>query len=239
MGDYTRMAGYYDLIMTSGYYDYEAVVDALHPDADVRSVVEIGVGTGLILERLVARCPDLSVAGVDLTEAMLDIARDRLAGFPQVSLHLQDVVSLRLDRTFDLAFSYGGVWYFVPDGDGFSMISHIRDDEANAEGLRRVAEHVVCGGRLMLGVQSPHTDFTRPVRGGLRYSQRITPIDGGFRKDYRLDDDAPVPRAPLMEQTTDYRIYPQQEALDLLDKAGLTYREPAGSAPLFLEFDRR
>ena len=29
MGDYTRMSAYYDLIMTSGYYDYDAIVDEL------------------------------------------------------------------------------------------------------------------------------------------------------------------------------------------------------------------
>ncbi len=29
MGDYTNMAGYYDVIMTSGYYDYAKIVDSL------------------------------------------------------------------------------------------------------------------------------------------------------------------------------------------------------------------
>ena len=29
MGDYTNMSGYYDLIMTSGYYDYQKIVDHL------------------------------------------------------------------------------------------------------------------------------------------------------------------------------------------------------------------
>jgi hypothetical protein len=139
------------------------------------------------------------------------------------------------------------VWYFVPDGDGFVMVSHIRDDEANAEGLRRVADHIVSGGRLMLGIQAPHVDYSCRVGGGLRYSQRILPIEGGFRKEYRLDDGedpwddvSGSGGRSLMEQTTDYRVYPQPEAFDLLDKAGFTpgERGTRGSA-LFLEFDRR
>jgi SAM-dependent methyltransferase len=236
MGDYTRMSGYYDLIMTSGYYDYDAIVDRLVGVEHVATVLEIGAGTGLILDRLAARRPDLEIAGMDLTQAMLDIAADRLARHPQVTLHQQNVVTLLLGREFDLAFSYGGVWYFVPDGDGFAMISHIRDDQANLEGLERVGEHVVAGGTLLLGVQGPHHDYSSPISNGMRYSQRITPIERGFRKDYRLDDG----ELAVMEQTTDYRTYSFTHALELLDKAGFDHRPgTAGGTPLFLEFTRR
>jgi len=236
MGDYTRMSGYYDLIMTSGYYDYDAIVDELVRVEDVATVLEIGAGTGLILDRLATRRPDLSIAGMDLTQAMLDIAADRLARHPRVTLHRQNVVSLQLGREFDLAFSYGGVWYFVPDGQGFAMISHIRDDQANRDGLERVAEHIVAGGSLLLGVQGPHHDYSSPISNGMCYSQRITPIDRGFRKDYRLDDGD----LAVMEQTTDYLIYPFEQALELLDKAGFDHRpRTVGGIPLFLEFTRR
>jgi SAM-dependent methyltransferase len=240
MGDYTRMSAYYDLIMTSGYYDYDAIVDELTRNTGARSMVEVGAGTGLVLERLIARCPHLDIAGIDLTQAMLDIAVKRLAAHPQVTLHRQDVVALALGRQFDLAFSYGGVWYFVPDGEKFTMISHLRDEQANIDGLERLAEHVVPDGSLLLGVQAPHTDYSALVANGMQYSQRITPIDGGFRKDYRLDDDG----RSVMEQTTDYRIYSFENAIELLDKAGFEYRPADGladdaTAPLFLEFSRR
>jgi SAM-dependent methyltransferase len=240
VGDYTRMSSYYDLIMTSGYYDYDAIVDGLAGARPEASVLEVGAGTGLVLERLVARRPDLAVAGVDLTQAMLDIAVDRLAPHAQVTLYRQDVVTLSLGRRFDLAFSYGGVWYFVPGEGGHTMISHIRDDAANAQGLRRVAEHLDPGGRLLLGVQAPHADYTSPVAGGLLYSQRISPIEGGFRKNYRLDDGSSGAGAAVMDQTTDYRTYCFDAALELLEKAGFEYRERAGESDgLFLEFDRR
>jgi SAM-dependent methyltransferase len=236
MGDYTPMSGYYDLIMTSGYYDYDAIVDELARAERVGTVLEIGAGTGLILDRLAARRPELRIAGIDLTQAMLDIAAERLARHPRVTLHQQDVVTLRLGREFDLAFSYGGVWYFVPAGDGFMMISHLRDDRANLEGLERLAEHLVAGGTLLLGVQGPHHDYSSPVSNGMVYSQRITPIDGGFRKDYQLADGDEV----VMAQTTDYRIYRFDHALELLDKAGFDHQpRVAEGTPLFLEFTRR
>ena len=90
----------------------------------------------------------------------------------------------------------------------------------------------------MLGVQAPHRNYSAPVAGGLRYSQRILPIEGGFRKHYRLDD--PARGGPVMEQTTDYRTYCFGEALELLDKAGFTScGQPGQTGRLFVEFERR
>ncbi len=55
MGDYTNMSDYYDVIMTSGYYDYEKIVENILIDRSVKSMLELGCGTGLILEELAQR----------------------------------------------------------------------------------------------------------------------------------------------------------------------------------------
>jgi 16S rRNA A1518/A1519 N6-dimethyltransferase RsmA/KsgA/DIM1 with predicted DNA glycosylase/AP lyase activity len=53
MNEYTGIADYYDLLMTSGYYNHEKVAKEI---ADIvsreQSIIEIGVGTGLLLEKL-------------------------------------------------------------------------------------------------------------------------------------------------------------------------------------------
>lgn len=253
MSDYTDMSAYYDLIMTSGYYDYGAIADALVRVPGVRSVLEIGAGTGLVLEQLAIRRPDLIIDGVDLTQAMLDIAVDRLAAYPQATMHLQNVVTLATDRTYDLAFSYGGVWYFVPEKEGppdaegiaglaaYRLVSHIRDEKDNQRGFERLAAHLPSGATLLLGVQSPHRDYSRPVRNGMEYSQRITEIPDGFRKQYGLADDG----RPVMSQTLEYRTYSFDCGLELMSSCGLDLRGPvpAGgpepAAPIFLEFGKR
>jgi SAM-dependent methyltransferase len=237
MGDYTSMSSYYDLIMTSGYYDYDAIVNHLADFDQAQSVLEIGSGTGLILQRLAARRPALRLAGIDLTQAMLDIAADRLRAYPQITMHRQNVTTLSLDRSYDLAYSYGGVWYFVRGAgpEDFTMISHIRPEQENQQGLERVAEHLSAGGTLLLGVQSPHRDYATPVADNLEYAQRITPIADGFRKCYELADAGQI----VMGQTIDYRTYSFDAALELLDKCGFEYRGPAASTALFLEFCKR
>ncbi len=121
-GEYTSMAQYYDQIMLSGYYDYPAITTALTQaitasDRD-RAVLEIGSGTGLILERLAAARPDLTLTGIDLTAAMLAIAAGRLRPYPQITLQQQNVVTLHLEGQYDLAFSYGGAGTSSPATTG-------------------------------------------------------------------------------------------------------------------------
>ena len=238
MSDYTPMSASYDLIMTSGYYDYDAIVEHLAQFEQANTVLEIGSGTGLILERLAQRCPQLRLTGVDLTQAMLDIAAERLGHLSQITMDRQNVVTLCLNSRYDLAFSYGGVWYFSrgeADGD-FTMVSHIRDEQENQQGFERLATHLPTGATLLLGVQSAHVDYATPVANGMRYGQQIVPIDNGFRKHYSLTSGATA----VMEQTIDYRTYPFAEAVQSLEKCGFDYRparEPATC--LFLEFTKR
>ncbi|WP_254567515.1 hypothetical protein [Oscillatoria sp. HE19RPO] len=53
MNEYTGIADYYDLLMTRGYYNYEklaqAIAEMVYPH---QKIIEIGVGTGLLLEAL-------------------------------------------------------------------------------------------------------------------------------------------------------------------------------------------
>jgi hypothetical protein len=67
-----------------------------------------------------------------LTAPMVAIAQKRLAPFPTVSLSQQNITELSLNEKHELAFSYGGVWYFVIDGDKEPfLVSHIADEKAN------------------------------------------------------------------------------------------------------------
>lgn len=53
MNEYTGIADYYDLLMTSGYYNYEKIAKAIKTIISKdQKIIEIGVGTGLVLEQL-------------------------------------------------------------------------------------------------------------------------------------------------------------------------------------------
>ncbi len=230
------MSAYYDVIMTSGYYDYQGIVDGLVSHPNVSNVLEIGCGTGLILEELAKREPQVALTGVDLTQAMLDIAKPRLASFPQVHLSQENVVVFDLKQQFDLTFSYGGVWYFVIDGDQEPfLVSHIPSDKHNQQGLAQLSLHVKSGGLLLLGIQGPHHDYERTISNGMVYSQKIHPVANGFIKDYFLSDGDKT----VMAQTVHYRTYDFAQSQQLLSAYGFDYQPQSSSSSKFLTFKKR
>jgi SAM-dependent methyltransferase len=233
MGDYTNMSSYYDVIMTSGYYDYVQIVDDLERHGPFTHVLEIGCGTGLILEEFGRRNSGARITGIDLTEAMLTQARKRLERFPFISLATQNVVDLSLTEKYDAAFSYGGVWYFVIDGEKEPfMVSHISGDGENRTGLKKLADQISSGGMLLLGIQGPHFDYETPISNGMTYAQKITPHAHGFKKDYFLIDEG----RKVMAQTIDYRTYSWAETLDMLGKLGFSHVPQTGGKGKFLAF---
>ena len=235
MGDYSNMASYYDVIMTSGYYDYAKIVDSLVLQDSIEKVLEIGCGTGLILEELARRKPSIQISGIDLTAPMLAIAKERLKPFKNVVLSQQDVCNLSLPSAHNVAFSYGGVWYFVIDGDKEPfLVSHISDHEANLQGLEKMAQHIAPHGTLMLGIQGPHHDYETVISNGMKYSQKIDPTDIGFTKHYYLDDGPQT----LMAQTVKYRTYSFEEAKNMLSAYGLSYVPEVRDNKLFLRFSK-
>jgi SAM-dependent methyltransferase len=232
--DYTNMSAYYDVIMTSGYYDYPGIVDSLLSHRPIQNVIEIGCGTGLILEEIAKREPSMRLKGIDLTQAMLDIADQRLCGYPSIELSQQNVVDFDLKEQFDVAFSYGGVWYFVVDGDHEPfMVSHIADHDLNVQGLKQLALHLKPGSQLLLGIQGPHFNYEKTISNGMTYAQEIIPTDIGFIKHYFLLDQA----KEVMAQTVNYRTYTFEQAKELLGENGIEYvsNDPGGK---FLRFKK-
>jgi hypothetical protein len=189
----------------------------------------------LILEELAKRQPQLPITGIDLTAPMLSIAQKRLAEFSTVSLSQQNITELALDDQHDLAFSYGGVWYFVIDGDKEPfLVSHIADAHANYLGFEHLAKHMAPGGTLLLGIQGPHHDYETVISNGMTYSQKIDPTDIGFTKHYYLQDGDHT----VMDQTVHYRTYTFDQAQALMGAYGFVYVPEHDGNPLFLQFKK-
>ncbi|MGK4008760.1 class I SAM-dependent methyltransferase [Sorangium sp. So ce1036] len=73
-------------------------------------IVDMGVGPGFLSRALARRFPEATVIGVDINPAMLDLARDNLAGRPEaqrIELVKQDVHALSFeDRCADVVISW-------------------------------------------------------------------------------------------------------------------------------------
>ncbi len=102
---------------------------------EAASVLDVGCGTGLLLEKLLAAQPARRAAGVDPSAAMLHQAAARLEAFPHLTLAQAEATALPFeDARFDQVVS-ASAFHFFP-----------APDKALAE-MRRV---LVPGGKLAL-----------------------------------------------------------------------------------------
>lgn len=132
------LATIYDLIYRGRGKDYAAeaagiarLVRRTRPRA--ASLLDVACGTGTHLRHFADEFDH--VEGLDLSEDMLAIAKRRLPG---VALHLDDMRSFRLDRTFDVVTCM------------FSSIGHMRTTAELDTASARLADHLVPGGVLVI-----------------------------------------------------------------------------------------
>lgn len=123
----------------------EALVEdrlvALAPASGVHDFLDLGVGGGRILELLGPRAD--RAAGLDINQAMLTVARDRIAaaGLTHCSLRLGDLYAAPFeDSRFDLITAH--------------LVLHFLDKPARA--IREVARMLRPGGRAILADFAPH-----------------------------------------------------------------------------------
>ena len=133
---FDRSAELYDLVY--GFKDYagearrvDELIRERKPDA--RSLLDVACGTGKHLAELGDRYAD--VAGLDLDEGLLEVARERLPG---VTLHHGDMTSFDLGRRFDAVTCL------------FSAIGYAGTEAKLRAAVAAMAAHLEPGGVLMV-----------------------------------------------------------------------------------------
>jgi SAM-dependent methyltransferase len=132
---YDRSADLYDLVYSFKDYEGEAKrVDELirqtRPEA--RTLLDVACGTGSHLVHLGAR---YEVEGLDLEPALLEVAKTKL---PDTRLHLDDMTSFDLGRTFDAVTCL------------FSAIGHAGTEDALRAAIQCMSDHLEPGGVLIV-----------------------------------------------------------------------------------------
>jgi SAM-dependent methyltransferase len=141
------------------------IADLLGPAMDAGPLVEVGCGTGQIAELLLAGHPRLRYVGLDLSEAMLEIARARLGRFA-------DRAELRVVGGVDLALqpdTYAAAF-------GVDVLHHVDDPSALLSSLRRSlrprAKAVFLEGNRRFPIAAAMGLLQREERGLLRIGFR-------------------------------------------------------------------
>jgi SAM-dependent methyltransferase len=136
------------------YDAFQAAVVAGSGDGGVRSILELGTGTGETARRLLARFPDASLIGVDESEGMLSFARGALPT-ERVGLSVARLQDPLPTGEFDLVAS--------------ALCVHHLDGAEKADLFVRVREALRPGGRFVLG------DVVVPAAGPSAATAPLTP----------------------------------------------------------------
>jgi ArsR family transcriptional regulator len=148
-----------------------AVVDALG-SKPIRSLVDLGTGTGRMLQ-LLAPGAERAV-GLDASHAMLSVARANLekAGLTRIELRQGDIYAPPFPRNaFDLVIIH--------------QVLHYLDDPARA--IREAARLVAPGGRILVVDFAPHSlEFLREAQAHRRLGFAAEQV-AGWLDDVGLD----------------------------------------------------
>lgn len=132
--------------------DVQAMFDALETPPAVRaaSLLEVGCGGGHNSELIAMRRPDLAYTGVDISESMVEVARQ---AYPDRDIRVGSAYSLEFgDAGFDVVF------------DGVALIHMDRWKRSIAEYARVAASAVILHG-LTLTDAAPTTLFAKYAYG--------------------------------------------------------------------------
>jgi 2-polyprenyl-3-methyl-5-hydroxy-6-metoxy-1,4-benzoquinol methylase len=134
-----------------------------HARGTSMSILEVGCGTGLFTELLAERFPHARITATDAFLPMLDIARERLSGFRNISLAQYDAEKAgSFSQRFDVVC-------------GVDLIHHLTDPVA---GLRHWRELTAPGGALVFFESNPRNPalylrtMNRPEEVRFKYNTR-------------------------------------------------------------------
>ena len=211
---YSRLAGVYDEIVIDPCHDrWASFLDELwsaDPEG-VRSVLDLCCGTGLLAAELIER--GYQVVGVDASDAMLALARERLG--PEVELSRMALPDLEVEGVFDAAVcTFDGFNYLTPDELRLTMAA--------------MALHLRPAGWLVFDLHTDGMmDFTisNPVVAGESAENDFvisSVVDPGARTvDTRIELTRPREGDPFCEQHRQY-FHADADVRASLEDAGFT-----------------
>ena len=145
--EYQNIAPFYDLEHEGFRDDVDFYLAAVRAGP----VLEIGVGTGRVMGPLLSA--GFEVWGVDSSEAMLQLAQQRVDDSLQAKLIHASVVDLNLERQF------GSI--LLP----LNVLWHVTDLESQLQALRRLRAHALPAAQLIVDLTNPLSIADRGARG--------------------------------------------------------------------------
>lgn len=213
---YAVFAPFYDAVMgdrTAEADHLRGLIERYHPTA--RTLLELACGTGAVLEQLQ---PSYDVAGVDLSPAMLDLARTKL---PSARLAQGDITSIELPERFDAVLCV------------FDSINHLLEFALWEAVFDRAREHLTPRGLFLfdMNTEAKLERFSRAPAwlqsfgdGHLAIIDVRPPVSGVYVWNLRVFERLDGPTYRLHEEDIAEVAFPRERVLESLQERFATIR---------------
>ncbi|MDL2246408.1 class I SAM-dependent methyltransferase [Methanobrevibacter sp. OttesenSCG-928-K11] len=84
---------------------YDIAIDVINFEKDNPKVLDLGAGTGLLSKFLLEKYPNADITLVDLSNNMLDKAKERFSKYPNFKYINEDYLNAEFDEKFDIIMS--------------------------------------------------------------------------------------------------------------------------------------
>ncbi len=110
---YDQLAGVYDLRWKSYISNTLSFLKNWAEISPTDTILDVACGTGEFERLLLAEYSSQQIVGVDISEKMLAIAKQKFSAYPQVSFHIASASNLPFDNdSFDVIVSANSFHYF-------------------------------------------------------------------------------------------------------------------------------
>lgn len=128
--NFSRSTWEYDAWIRKVIPRYEEMMDVLLSCLSIEReggarVIDLGCGTGNLSQRLLDRHPNVDLTCLDMTESMLDQARERMKGHANVRYVLSDLYEFKFDGPYDAVISSLALHHLITDQDKRSLYKGI------------------------------------------------------------------------------------------------------------------
>ncbi|NEQ10956.1 MAG: class I SAM-dependent methyltransferase [Moorea sp. SIO4E2] len=214
---YQKLAQFYDdFVQKNRNYD-QIATELAELIGDARDILDIGIGTGLVVEHLLQIEPAYKITGIDTSQSLLEQAEKRLG--KTVNLHCQNVSELALDKQFDVVYSRGGAWTFVKDQFETMLASHILSLAEIQKSFDRVAKHIKPDGLLIISSSNAYGNNFVELENGIVH-KRIAHTEGNEDERYTILDYLFYQNEKLLaEQKLKLRLISYQTTTKMLSQA--------------------
>ena len=122
---------------------YSIAISIAETNINNPNILDIGAGTGLLSSLILEKFPDANVTLIDLSEKMLDVAKDRFRANPNITYIINDYTIYKFDKKYDVIISSLSIHHLT--GDEKKQLYHNIYSSLNENGVFINADQVLGG----------------------------------------------------------------------------------------------